>query len=134
MADNVTNFGAILNSLVKDHNLILNVFHSRYGDGEIAFLCMGEERAERIIDAFTGGDSEYERITKYFMDGAWFPIVYGEHTIDALDKLLEFVGKDFIKKDVGLWVRAVDRACSDFAYTTGIAPLTPNHVTYMVAW
>lgn len=131
---NVVDFGDRLNFLVAAHNLQLHLFHSRYGDGEIAFLGWEEEPAERIIAAFTGGDGAYEQITKYFQDAKWFPIIYGATAIDAIDKLLEFLANDFVVKDTDLWRRAVERACSEFAYQKDVPPLLVNYSTYMEGW
>ena len=103
-------FGSVLNFIMEHHNLSLHVFNSRYGDGIIAFLAYGEERAERIIYCYTAGDSFYEEVYSYFRDAKWYPIVYGTTTIDALDKLLEFVNQSFIQDNIKLWITAVDRA------------------------
>lgn len=112
----------------------MHIFNSRYGDGVIGFFCTDEEQVENIIDAFTGGDSRYAQATSYFAEANWFPIVYGENAVQTIEKLIDHTNLPIVNDDMLKWSRAVERACSDFAFTTAPKNLLSNMNTYMEGW
>lgn len=128
----------VLNTIVEGSNsrpgLQLTVFPGRYGGGAIAFLCANEDQAEAIVYHYTAGDSFYEKILTYHNNAKWFPVLQGHNAVHAIELLLEFLENTEIQTDLHNWVKAVERACSEFTHMDPVPPLPPSYKTYMKDW
>lgn len=108
------NLNMIVEGSTNRPSLQLHLFKGRYGGGVVAFMCSTEEQAEKIIDHFTGGDSQYGEASNYFGSAPWFPIVYADDAVEAIELLLDHTNKDFVEADIRQWTKAVDRMAGTF--------------------
>lgn len=71
----------------SDGGLKIHIFDSRYSHGFVSVMTKTSEQAAEIQDQFVGGDMDYIAIDHLRLI-KWFPIVYTENVLDAVNILL----------------------------------------------